>query len=97
MQSFIGGDRDSIKYPPVAPARRERSGSIRNDPEGPDAPEAAHPDRDVGSTDYVAAGVVTAPTYLKWMLLLEEPDNSTVWLAKALPRDWLEPGMDHRR
>lgn len=108
-------------------------------------PEAASPDRDVGSTDYVAAGVVTAPTYLKWMLLYEEPDSRTacgrhiimrqaytrwsadriacreggwctespasescagrtahyapslaclctqVWLAKALPRDWLDP------
>ena len=57
-------------------------------------PEAVHPDRDVGSTDYVAAGVVTAPTYLKWMLLYEEPDNSTVWLAKALPRDWLTAGAE---
>lgn len=57
-------------------------------------PEAVHPDRDVGSTDYVAAGVVTAPTYLKWMLLYEEPDNSTVWLAKALPRDWLEASAE---
>jgi len=55
-------------------------------------PEAAHPDRDVASTDYVAAGVVTASTYLKWMLLYEEPDNRTVWLAKATPRDWLAPG-----
>ncbi len=27
-------------------------------------PEAAHPDRDVGSTDYVAAGMMTVPTYL---------------------------------
>ena len=31
-------------------------------------PEASHPDRDVGSTDYVAAGVMMAPTYLKWMV-----------------------------
>jgi len=54
-------------------------------------PEAVHPDRDVGGTDYVAAGVMTAPTYLKWALLFEEPDNRTVWLAKALPRDWLSP------
>ena len=57
-------------------------------------PEAAHPDRDQGSTDYVAAGVVTSTTYLKWALLFEEPDNRTVWLAKALPRDWLAPGAE---
>ena len=55
-------------------------------------PEAVHPDRDVGGTDYVAAGVMTSPTYLKWMLLYEEPDSRTIWLAKALPRDWLAPG-----
>ena len=57
-------------------------------------PEAVHPDRDVGSTDYVAAGVMTAPTYLKWALLYEEPDSRTVWIAKALPRDWLEVSAD---
>ena len=41
-------------------------------------PEASHPDRDVGSTDYVAAGVMMAPTYLKWMLVFEDPNNRTV-------------------
>jgi len=55
-------------------------------------PEAAHPDRDVGSTDYVAAGVMTAPTYLKWALLFEEPNAKEVWLAKATPREWLGAG-----
>ena len=57
-------------------------------------PEASSPDRDVGSTDYVAAGVMMAPTYLKWMLLFEEPNNRTVWLGKALPRAWLGVGVD---
>jgi len=41
-------------------------------------PEACHPDRDVPSTAYVAAGVVTAPTYLRWALLSEEPNTSAV-------------------
>ena len=57
-------------------------------------PEATDPNREVGSTDYVAAGVHTAPTYLKWMLVFEEPDARTVWLAKALPREWLAPSAD---
>ena len=57
-------------------------------------PEATHPDRDIGSTDYVAAGVHTAPTYLKWALVFEEPNNRTVWLAKAMPRDWLAAGAE---
>eukprot|EP00911_Craspedida_sp_UC1_P000935 UC1_evm4s707 len=52
-------------------------------------PEASHPDRDVASTDFVSAGVVTATTYLKWALVFEEPDSRCVWLAKALPREWL--------
>ena len=47
------------------------------------------PDRDRGSTDYVSAGVVIAPTYLKWALVFEEPNSRTLWLAKALPREWL--------
>ena len=54
-------------------------------------PEATHPDRDVASTAYVAAGVVTAPTYLRWALLFEEPQNKTMWVGKAVPRDWLAP------
>ena len=57
-------------------------------------PEASHPDRDVGSTDYVAAGVMMSPTYLKWMLLFEDPNTRTVWLAKALPREWLAKGAE---
>ena len=52
-------------------------------------PEATSPDRDVASTAYVAAGVVTVPVYLKWALLFEEPENKTVWVGKAIPRDWL--------
>ena len=55
-------------------------------------PEATHPDRDIGSTDYVAAGVHTAPTYLKWMLLFEEVGSRTMTIAKAVPRDWLAVG-----
>ena len=55
-------------------------------------PEAAHPDRDVPSTDYVAAGVMTAPSYLGWALKFEELESRTLWLAKATPRAWLAPG-----
>ncbi|KAL3908711.1 MAG: hypothetical protein SGPRY_009692, partial [Prymnesium sp.] len=55
-------------------------------------PEASHPDRDVGSTDYVAAGVMMAPIYLKWMLVFEDPNSRSVCLGKALPREWLTAG-----
>jgi hypothetical protein len=40
-------------------------------------PEAAHPDRDVGSTDYVAAGVVTAPTCAGALVLSVSPRSGT--------------------
>ena len=40
-------------------------------------PEACSPDKDVASTAYVAAGVVTAPVYLRWALVFEEPENKT--------------------
>ena len=33
------------------------------------------------------------PTYLKWMLCFEEPETRTLWLAKAMPRDWLAVGQ----
>ena len=56
-------------------------------------PEATHPDRDVASTAYVAAGLLTAPLYLKWALVFEDPESRTIWLAKALPRDWLDAGQ----
>ena len=49
-------------------------------------------DRDIAPVAYSAAGVVIAPTYLKWMLCFEEPETQTLWLAKATPRDWLVAG-----
>jgi hypothetical protein len=56
-------------------------------------PEAAHPDRDVGSTDYVAAGMMTVPSYLGWALKFEDLETQTLWLARATPREWLTAGM----
>ena len=38
--------------------------------------------------------VHTAPTYMKWMLLFEEPNTKTVWVGKALPREWLGAGVE---
>ena len=52
-------------------------------------PEGTIPDRDRGSTDYVAAGVVIAPTYLKWMLLFEEPTRA----PSGSPRRCLASGL----
>jgi len=49
-------------------------------------------DRDLPPAAYASAGVVLAPTYLKWMLCFEDMANRTLWLGKALPREWLSPG-----
>ena len=48
--------------------------------------------RDLAPAQYASAGVVIAPTYLKWMLCFEEPQTRTLWLGKAVPRDWLVAG-----
>lgn len=42
---------------------------------------------------YCAPAEVTIPTFTKWMLVFEEPDDAVVWLAKATPRDWLAHGQ----
>ena len=49
-------------------------------------------DRDAGSAPYASTGVHMVPTYLKWMLCFEEPETRTLWLGKAVPRDWLRAG-----
>jgi len=51
-------------------------------------------DRDLAPVAYSSAGVVTAPTYLKWMLCFEEPESKTLWITKATPRDWIAPGEE---
>ena len=48
--------------------------------------------RDEPAVEYTSTGVHTVPVYLKWMHVFEEPETHTLWLAKALPRDWLVPG-----
>jgi len=32
------------------------------------------------------------PLCIKWMLCFEEPETRTLWLGKAVPRDWLRAG-----
>ena len=41
---------------------------------------------------FSSAGPNNVPLCLKWMLVFEEPETRTLWLAKATPRDWLAPG-----
>lgn len=48
--------------------------------------------RDEPTAAYTAAGVTMTPIYLKWMLCFEEPETKTLWLGKAVPREWLAVG-----
>ena len=41
---------------------------------------------------YCTPSEVSIPTFTKWMLVFENPDEPVVWLAKATPRAWLEQG-----
>ncbi|HTS37348.1 MAG TPA: hypothetical protein VMH04_16845 [Candidatus Solibacter sp.] len=41
---------------------------------------------------YCTPSEVSIPTFTKWMLVFEEPDEPVLWLAKATPRVWLEQG-----
>jgi hypothetical protein len=55
--------------------------------------ECVDMDRDRGEhLPYCAPAQVTIPTVTKWMLVFEDPLSSTLWLARATPRAWLENG-----
>ena len=56
-------------------------------------PESAQLDRDEWSIAYNTAGQTIAPIYLKWALAFEDPRSQTLWLAKGVPREMLEPGV----
>jgi hypothetical protein len=53
------------------------------------AVEGARIDGTLGGP-YCTPSEVSIPTFTKWMLVFEDPDEPVVWLAKATPRIWLE-------
>ena len=55
------------------------------------AVEGARIDGSLGGP-YCTPSEVSIPTFTKWMLVFEDPDEPVVWLAKATPRIWLEQG-----
>ena len=57
------------------------------------APESTPIDRTKSSPSFATPAGLTAPLFLKWMLLFEDPDTHTLWIAKALPRVWLSQGL----
>jgi hypothetical protein len=57
-------------------------------------PESTKLDRNGGGYAFASAGLGNVPMGLKWMLCFEEPETRTLWLAKAIPRDWLAVGEE---
>ena len=55
-------------------------------------PEGVFLDRDQAATPYSAPAEQTVPLYLRWALVFEDIDAEALWLAKALPREWLSDG-----
>ena len=57
-------------------------------------PEEHYLDRDHPTIAYNTVGQTISPIYLKWMLVFEDPRSQTLWLGKALPREWLADGVE---
>ena len=41
---------------------------------------------------YCTPAQLVVPMMTRWMLVFEDPESSTLWLAKVTPRSWLEDG-----
>ena len=42
--------------------------------------------------DYCVPAQLVTAQMVRWMLVFEEPDSDTLWLCRATPRRWLQPG-----
>ncbi|MBA7645661.1 hypothetical protein ES703_53419 [subsurface metagenome] len=58
--------------------------------------EGGNYDRSQPSGPYATPTQVTIPCLTKWMLVFDDPNSSTVWLARGVPRRWLEDGKTIR-
>ena len=56
------------------------------------APESASVDRTVAGVDFATPSGLSQPLFLRWLLLFDDPATETLWLGKATPHEWLEPG-----
>ena len=56
------------------------------------APETRNVDLQRPAAPYCTPAQLVVPMLTRWMLVFEDPESETVWLAKATPRSWLESG-----
>jgi hypothetical protein len=56
------------------------------------APETRRLVKDEWAAPYCGPAQLVMPLMVRWLLAFEDPQSDTLWLAKGLPRDWLEKG-----
>ncbi len=56
------------------------------------APETRSIKPDGFAAPYCTPAQLVVPLMSRWMLVFEDPESDTLWLAKATPRKWLEDG-----
>ncbi len=56
------------------------------------APETRNVLQDIEAAPYCTPAQLVAPLALKWLLVFEDPESDTLWLAKAAPREWFGEG-----
>ena len=57
------------------------------------APESTTIDRKHWSIAYCSPSEGIVPLMLKWMFVFEDPITQTIWIGKAIPREFLENGQ----
>ena len=57
------------------------------------APESTDIDRSKASVPFATPAGLTAPLFLKWLHVFEDPVEHVLWLARATPRVWLSHGQ----
>ncbi|HVX67699.1 MAG TPA: hypothetical protein VHA11_13890 [Bryobacteraceae bacterium] len=55
-------------------------------------PETRSIKLDRPAAPYCSPAQMVVPLMSRWMLVFEDPESETLWLAKATPRKWLEDG-----
>lgn len=56
------------------------------------APETRRPLLNEDAAPYCAPSQLIAPMLTRWLLIFEDPEADILWLAKAIPREWLTNG-----
>ena len=56
------------------------------------APETRNIADDIEAAPYCTPAQLVAPLAVKWLLVFEDPESDTLWLAKGAPRDWWSEG-----